>query len=530
MERNFCKLNDNEFDLLVCGGGIYGAWTAYDAALRGLKVAIVDKGDWASGTSSASSKLIHGGLRYLETFDFKLVKKSLAERQMLLQSAPHRVWPLRFGLPVYSHSRLSRFLLAAGLTLYDWLAGNIPKDQKHQHHNTSEFIQHFNGINENDLLGGFTYFDAQTDDARFVLELVDGADMAGAVCVNYCEVNRFIEENGQIIATQVCDKFTGERAQIKAKQIVDTTGRWSSQLRKEPQDYRLSKGIHLLLPKILNDEALLLTAKSDGRVFFVIPWYGLTLVGTTDTNYQGDVDNLAVTKDEVDYLLSEVNQALVASNWSADDIVGSYAGLRVLRKSDVDSPGSISRDWSLETAENGLISSIGGKLTSAREDAALIVDAVCQNLAQDLPCQTFGKVFPWLEGNDYSSLLKGSLAEAKKLGIDFECALWLVRRHGKRSADVFRLCEDYPQLRRRIKPGLPFILADVSFCAAHEMVITLEDLLRRRLPLTLLTRISLSELAELAAIVAIRLGWDANKTEQEISRYLASVNALWLAS
>lgn len=521
MERQFNKLSDTEFDLLVCGGGIYGAWTAYDAALRGLKVAIVDKGDWASGTSSASSKLIHGGLRYLETFDFKLVKKSLAERQMLLQSAPHRVWPLRFGLPVVKNSRLSRPSLAIGLTLYDWLVGCVPKNQKHQYLNKSEFIQHFDGIKKDGLLGGFTYFDAQTDDARFVLELVDGAGMAGAICVNYCELIGFIEENSQIVAAKACDKISGECIQIEAKQVVDTAGRWSSQLRKTQQNYRLSKGIHLLLPKIFNNEALLLTAKSDGRVFFVIPWYGLTLVGTTDSNYQDDIDNLVVTENEINYLLEEVNQALPTCNWTVGDIIGSYAGLRVLRESDTDNPGSISRDWSLETAKNGLMSSIGGKLTSAREDAASIVDAVCQNLGINQSCQTFGKVFPWLADCDYSVLLHTTLAEARKLGIDPECALWLVRRHGKRCADVLTMCQENPQLRRRIKPELPLILADVSYCATHEMVISLEDLLRRRLPLALLTKITPSELDGLAAIAATHLSWDNQKIWQETAHYLA---------
>jgi glycerol-3-phosphate dehydrogenase len=516
MTRDFSKLSAKPFDLLVCGGGVYGAWTAYDAALRGLKTAIIDKGDWAGGTSSASSKLIHGGLRYLETFDFKLVKKSLSERQMLLHCAPHRVWPLRFGIPVTQNGRLNRLSLALGLSLYDGLAGQLAQNQHFHYHNKPDFIAKFSAINTAGLLAGFTYFDAQTDDARFVLEIIDGAGLAGAVCVNYCAVDSFVEENGRIKGVKVCDQITGEFAEIKAKQVVDTTGRWSVNLRKTSPDFRLSKGIHLLLPKIDHEDALLLTANSDGRVFFVIPWYGKTLVGTTDSNYQGDLDKLTVTEEEETYLLAEVNRALPSLAWTAAEVIGRYAGLRVLRQSNNDSPGSISRDWSLETAPNGLLSSIGGKFTSAREDAGLIVDAVCQNLTVDPPCQTFGKVFPWLVGIDFPKFLEKSLADAQKVGIAADCAIWLVRRYGKHCADVLALCQANPQLSQKIRPDLPFIVAELKYCAQYEMVITLEDLLRRRLPLLLLAKLSGKEIRFFAAIAAENLNWDREKIEREI--------------
>ena len=194
MKRDFSKLKlmDQPFDVLICGGGIYGAWTAYDAALRGLKVALVEQGDWACGTSSASSKLIHGGLRYLESLDFKLVKKALRERQMLLKAAPHRVWPLRFGIPVFTDSRLTSLRLKIGLTLYDYLAGTLTGSQAHRYFSRRVFAERFPCLNPASLKNGYTYLDAQTDDARFTLELIDGALSAGAVCVNYCQVNEFI--------------------------------------------------------------------------------------------------------------------------------------------------------------------------------------------------------------------------------------------------------------------------------------------------------------------------------------------------
>src|SRR5512135_3100861 len=204
MKREFSALQ-NEFDLLICGGGIYGAWTAYDAALRGLKVALVEQGDWAGATSSASSKLVHGGLRYLETYDFRLVRKALKERRLLLQIAPHRVWPLRFGVPVYADSRNGMLLLQAGLTLYDMLAGFPGEPMRHRRHARQQFSRHFPFLDEAGLRGGFSYGDAQTDDARLVLELVAGACAHGAVCVNYARLVGWTEERGQVCGATVQD-------------------------------------------------------------------------------------------------------------------------------------------------------------------------------------------------------------------------------------------------------------------------------------------------------------------------------------
>src|SRR5512141_2828127 len=244
MKRDFSALQ-GEFDLLICGGGIYGAWTAYDAALRGLKVALVEQGDWASATSSASSKLVHGGLRYLETYDFKLVRKALKERRMLLQVAPHRVWPLRFGVPVYADSRNGMLKLKAGLTLYDTLAGFPGEPMRHHHFWHKEFSGHFPFLAEDGLRGGFTYGDAQTDDARLVLELVAGAMAQGAVCVNYAKVVEWTEAHGQVNGALVQDGISGDTTLVSAKQCVSTSGQWMTQTALGRAWCRLSKGVHL---------------------------------------------------------------------------------------------------------------------------------------------------------------------------------------------------------------------------------------------------------------------------------------------
>ncbi|MGB8411123.1 MAG: glycerol-3-phosphate dehydrogenase/oxidase, partial [Gallionella sp.] len=314
MKRDLSLLAGRHFDLLVCGGGIYGAWTAYDAALRGLSVAIVEQGDWAGATSSASSKLIHGGLRYLETYDLKLVRKAISERQRLLALAPHRVWPLRFGVPVYKDSRIGSLQLKAGLMLYDLLAGLSARfragaDLAHRHFDRAAFAERFPALNSDGLKGGFTYCDAQTDDARLVLELIAGAMDAGAVCVNYCRLTGLIESGGQACGATVLDKLNDEGAQVLARQIVCATGQWTAASQPGRDWCRLSKGVHLVMPRTKTptkiptkiEEALLLTAKSDGRVFFMIPWYGMTLIGTTDNDYNGDIEHVCVEQEEIDY-------------------------------------------------------------------------------------------------------------------------------------------------------------------------------------------------------------------------------------
>jgi len=515
MNRDFSLLCDRQFDLLVCGGGIYGAWTAYDAALRGLSVALVEKGDWAGATSSASSKLIHGGLRYLESLDFKLVKKALAERQMLLAMAPHRVWPLRFGVPVYADSRVGTFQLRAGLSMYDFLADSLNPDMAHHHFDGQAFAGRFPFLGSDGLKGGFTYADAQTDDARLVLELVSGAMAAGAVCVNYCKLTGLIEANGRVSGATVQDQLGHASAEISAKQIVNTTGQWTAASEQGRGWCQLDKGVHLVMPALPTDDALLLTAKSDGRVFFMIPWYGMTLLGTTDADYSGDLDHVVVEPEEVAYLLAEANHYLKTA-WTEKDVVGSYAGLRVMKHSDKALPSSASRDWELKTASNGAHYSIGGKLTSAREDAACIVNTVCAQLGVDTPCATRNRTFPWAPEANYARWFVAASTQATQLGIDQDSAKWLIRRHGKKVGEVFRIIENDFRSTERIVPALPFIYADLLFCARDEMAVHLDDLLRRRMPLLILAKLDESALRRLAETVAAAMGWDEAAMNREI--------------
>jgi glycerol-3-phosphate dehydrogenase len=520
MNRTFSSLNNKQFDLLVIGGGIYGAWTAYDASLRGLKVAIVDQGDWAGATSSASTKLIHGGLRYLESFDFKLVRKALRERSMLLRVAPHRVWPLRFGVPVYENSRVGSLRLKAGLAIYDFLAEDSAPDMAHRRFNREEFSRHFPGLDTTGLRGGFTYADAQTDDARLVLELIAGAMSAGAACVNYCKLAGAPEKKDGVFTAIVQNQCDNTSTEIIARQIVNATGQWAAQAEEGRGWCRLTKGVHLVLPDASCDEALLLTARSDGRVFFIIPWYGRTLLGTTDTDYRGDLNQISVGAEDVAYLLAAANHYL-KTGWREADVIGSYAGLRVLMQSDKSAPSSTSRDWELRTAHNGVHYSIGGKITSSREDAAHIVDKVCAQLGIIAPCATKGKNFPWAPQEDYAAWCIAMNAQAALLGVDAESAKCLLHRHGNRVNEVFRIIANAPWMTKRIVPALPFIHADLLWSARNEMAVHLDDLLRRRMPLLILAKFEGCELQLLAEMVAPEMGWDEVAINQEVGRVLS---------
>ncbi|HQS58098.1 MAG: FAD-dependent oxidoreductase [Gallionellales bacterium 35-53-114] len=530
MKRDFSRLKEGQFDLLICGGGIYGAWSAYDAALRGLKVAIVEQGDWAGATSSASSKLIHGGLRYLESYDFKLVKKALRERQLLLRIAPHRVWPLRFGVPVYKESRVGRLQLKLGLMIYDFLAANSLRLagplRKFAHHyfKRQAFARRFPALDTTGLKGGFTYSDAQTDDARLVLELIAGAVAAGAVCVNYCRLNSVTEQEGQVTGATVQNMLDDTFTEVMAQQLVYATGQWSAAAEMSRSWCRVTKGIHMVMPAVLAEEALLLTAAADGRVFFMIPWYGLTLVGTTDTDYRGDMERVEPDESDVAYLLDAANHYLKTS-WTTADVISSYAGLRVMKCSDKSSPSAVSRDWELKTGSNGVHYSIGGKITSAREDAACIVDRVCAELGREAPCASRERLLPWAPDEDYAAWFAALSAKAVRLHVDEESAKWLLRRHGKRANEILADIENFPALAQRITPGVPLIFADLIFCARNEMVVHLDDLLRRRMPLIILNKFTMPELGRLAFEVSTELGWDDSMMKRELascSKYAAA--------
>ena len=513
MRRTFAPL-DAAFDLLVVGGGVYGAWIAYDAALRGLSVALVEREDWAAGTSSASSKLIHGGLRYLEHGEVGLVAKALRERGRLMRLAPHRVRAQRFVLPLYRGARPGRLPLAAGLRAYDLLAGTRPDVAPHRAFATEELLARAPFLRADGLRGGFAYSDAAEDDARFTLELVAGALAAGACAVNHAEAVELLRAGGRVVGARVRDGLGGATAEIRAGVVVDATGAWAARTSRLTLPVRYTKGVHLALPPLPHDDAFLLRAPRDGRVFFLIPWYGATLVGTTDTDWSGDPATVRPEPADIAYLIEAVAASCPGLGWRESDVRAAFAGLRTLRGA-AGSPSSVSREWELLAPEPGLLLPLGGKFTSARVEAAHTVDRVQALRGREAgACPTLHRRFPWAP-SEWAHWSTTSNRASIAAGLDAEIAAAATRRFGQRIDTLHALLRARPALARRIVPEAPFCLAETVLAVRDEMAFTLRDVLRRRVPVLTVARPSTTTLSEVAALIAPELGWDAARQARE---------------
>ena len=516
MRRDFARL-DAAFDLLVIGGGVYGAWIAYDAALRGLSVALVEREDWAAGTSSASSKLIHGGLRYLEHGEVGLVAKALRERGRLMRLAPHRVRAQRFLLPLYAGMRPGRLPLAAGLRAYDLLAGARPDVAAHRAFASSELLTRAPFLRADELRGGFAYSDATEDDARFTLELVAGALAAGACAVNQAEAVDLLRAGGRVMGARVRDRLGGAIAELRASVVVDASGAWAARTSARTLRVRHTKGVHLALPPLPHDDAFLLRAPRDGRVFFLIPWYGATLVGTTDSDWSGDPASVRTEPADIAYLLDAVAHTCPGLGWGVGDVRATFAGLRTLRGA-AGSPSSVSREWELLAPEPGLLLPLGGKFTSARVEAAHTVDRVQLLRGRDAgACPTLHRRFPWAP-REWSAWSIDRAGAGIAAGLDAETAATATRRFGRRVDDLHTLLRARPALTRRVVPEAPFCLAETILAVRDEMALTLRDVLRRRVPVLTVARPSLTTLAEVAALIGVELGWDAARQAAEVAQ------------
>jgi glycerol-3-phosphate dehydrogenase len=491
MKRNVDALKDGPFDLLILGGGITGAGVALDAALRGLRVALIDKGDFASGTSSASSKLVHGGLRYLEHGDFRLVYEALHERGRLLRNAPHLVHPLRFVLPFYRQSRMPSWKGRIGLFLYDLLAGheNIGRSRSLALHRLAE---EFPTLRSSDLNSAATYYDAQMDDARVCIEVLKSAANEGAVLANYVEAIAF--ESGGV---RVVDRVGGAEFTIRARQVLNATGPWVDQICRLAGDssgphLKPTKGVHLVAPDRGLTSAFLLLHPADGRVFFVIPWLGKTLIGTTDTLDAGCPDVVPITSDDSAYLLEGHNHYF-SPPLSESAILGRFAGLRPLLRSNSDDPASMTRDFRLIASPSGLLSVAGGKYTTYRHIAEVATDEIAQRLGNRRPCRTRDyhldgtprNPWPEFEANATASLQTG-------YSFDTRTARHLLHRYGRQAFDVAEYTIRDPDQAKPIAASEPDIRAELAYQHDHEMAIYPDDSLLRR------TRLGLFGKAEIA--------------------------------
>ena len=511
--RTLDRLGHSRFDVLVVGGGITGVGVARDAALRGLDVALVERDDFASGTSSRSSRLVHGGLRYLEHGHLHLVFESSLERRRLLDLAPHLVRPLQFTWPVYEGSRVPRWKLGAGLFLYDLLAlfRNVAP---HRRLDPDEVVAHEPKLLAEGLTGGASYYDAATDDARLTLATALGAREAGATVANHAGVRRLTALRGRTDGAVVADAITGAETTVRARVVVNAAGPWSDEIRRLdepgiPPTLHGTKGVHITVPRdrVGNRAALTLLSPVDGRVMFILPGETHTIVGTTDTETTATPDDVRASRADVTYLLGAANHFFPAARLTADDVVCAWAGIRplVAGRFGEDAAGA-SREHEITVSEHGVVSVTGGKLTTYRAMSAEVVDVVERELGRADSQSATAKVA--LPGGDFDSL-EQEIERALRTTGSASRAEHLVHAYGSRWTAVSSLAKQDPSLAAPLVDGLPYTGAELAYGIDDELALTLTDLLVRRTKVGFETHDHGRSFAPLdARIAGERLGWD----------------------
>ena len=484
MIRDTSRLSNSKFDLIVVGGGINGAAIANLAAASGASVALLEKGDFASGTSSKSTKLLHGGIRYLENFEFDLVHEALRERFIQWQAAPYLVKPMPFVIPVYKNDARPLWMMKLGVWLYDLLSGKY-RIGHHRFLSIADIASLAPGINTDGLVGGVEYYDAQMDDARLCLENVLMADLQGGAVANYVEVKDFIKDNNQrAIGVKAQDRLSGHLMDIFASKIIVTAGPWSDDLIEKDVPHsvkrlRPTKGVHIVYRGAISEHAFLLQSRQDRRVFFVIPFKGNSLIGTTDTDYNQGPDRVQVEESDIQYLLQEAGRVFPNINFDTSKIITTFAGLRPL-VADKGDPSRISRKHAIESNFSGIYFVMGGKYTTYRAIAEEAIIKALPHLASKMP---YGGQYA-LYGSG------GSNEELKILSQRFEVPIELIRYlqgiYGSRFGDVLDIAQGNKKFKEQICSCSPAIAAQVVYAQEVEMAQTVEDVMDRRLGLAYL--------------------------------------------
>jgi glycerol-3-phosphate dehydrogenase len=552
-------LSANEFDLVVVGGGITGAGVALDAATRGYSVALVERADYASGTSSRSSKLVHGGLRYLQNFDLGLVREALLERQLMVALAPHLVHPLPLVVPAFDGARPDR-LTGVGLNLYDVMSvdrerlrarrsrrgrgehgaseptgaraaaldgGESWSPERHRVISGEDVLELLPALARREPTSGYLFYDCQTDDARLVLTVLGEAERFGAVCANRLDATALLVHEGRARGVRVCDEESGERFDVRAENVVNATGVWADGLR--PQELhdeaelpliRPSRGTHITLRH--EDLPLIggaIVPAGAGRSIFALPWLGRTLVGTTDNDYEGSLEHVRPSGEDVDYLLAAVNE-FFATELGRDDLAGAYAGVRpLISTGDTKKSVDISRKAELYETSSGMITITGGKLTTWRRMAKMVLDRLVEREARDAPCRT-------------AEIPLGQAVAVEELpsveGVSEPARGALAARYGYGAHEVLALIAEREELSQPIVPGLPDLLAEVVIAARREQARSVGDVLLRRTRLGLIAARELvgegatltPSVGRVADVLAGELGWGPERTVAETERFL----------
>ena len=479
-------------DLIVIGGGITGTGIARDAALRGLRTVLLEQRDLAWGTSGRSSRLVHGGLRYLEHGDFKLVFEALRERAILQQIAPHLVRPLSFVFPLHQGDRLPLWKLAAGMWLYDLLAlfRNV---RRHQMLGKRSLLEREPALRTAGLKGAARYFDAQCDDARLVVATARSARAAGAAIRTWTAVTGFLREGGRVTGVVAHDVESGADAELRAAVVVNATGPWVDAVRRFEQDgavtplLRRTKGAHVVVPRarIGHTEGITFLSPLDGRVMFVLPWGDWSYIGTTDTDTAESPDAVAVTPEDVRYLLRSANSRFPSARLSEDDVIATWAGLRPLIDGSARAADAVSREHAIVDGPGGVLTVAGGKLTTYRAMAAEVVDRIVQRIPP-----RDGRPWPAESATDREPLPGGEtpeLASIRSLGFDAgfseRTVEHLLRHYGTEAAGLYNLARREPALAQPLHPQHPAIAAEVVHAARREFARRVEDVLVRRVHL-----------------------------------------------
>ena len=564
-------LSEEEFDVLVVGGGITGAGVALDAATRGYSVALLERADYAAGTSSRSSKLVHGGLRYLQNFDLGLVREALLERQLMVKLAPHLVRPLPLVVPAFDGARPDR-LVGVGLNLYDVMsvergrrrarrgkrartlgaerraakssapdgeeAGAAPaasggeswSPERHRVISGEEVLELLPALREREPTSGYLFYDCQTDDVRLVLTVLGEAERFGAVCANRVDVTGLLEHDGRASGVHALDREAGAPFEVRAANVVNATGVWADELR--PQELhdeaelpriRPSRGTHVTLRHA--DLPLIggaIVPAGSGRSIFALPWLGHTLIGTTDNDYEGPLDHVEPSDDDVDYLLDAVNE-FFGRSFGAGDLTGAFAGVRpLISTGDPKKSVDISRKAELYETSSGMITITGGKLTTWRRMAKMTVDRLVEREARDAPCRTH-------------EIPLGQAIAVEELprveGVPEDSYAALAARYGHAAHEVLALAAERGELAQPVVPGLPDLLAEVALAARHEQARSVGDALLRRTRLGLLAARELAgteapePVLRVADVLAGELGWDGVRTGVEIEAFAREARA-----
>jgi len=519
-----------ELDVLVIGGGVTGAGAALDAVTRGLRVGLVEARDYASGTSSRSSKLFHGGLRYLEQFNFGLVFEALKERRLILNKlAPHLAKPVRFMYPLQRRG-IDRAYAGLGIGVYDVFGAGRGVPHHLRHWSKRKTFAEFPSADRQALHGAVVFYEGQVDDARHTMMLARTAARYGALVANSARVVGFIREQDRVAGVRVKDLESGEHVEIRAKQTINAAGAWIDEIQEQLGGrgqfrVRASKGVHIVVPRSRINSTTGVVTRTEKSLLFIIPWGSHWIIGTTDTEWTLDLAHPAASQADIDYILEHAN-VLLADKLTRDDVVGVYAGLRPLLAGESDSTSKLSREHAVASPVRGLVMVAGGKYTTYRVMAKDAVNAAVHGLGRsDVPGSCTEDV-PLIGADGYQALWHGREILAQRVGLRVGQVEHLLDRYGSLIEEILTLIEEDPELAAPLASAEEYLKAEAVYAASHEGALHLDDILARR------TRISIetpdrgvAAAVEVADLVAPSLGWDTATATREVEHYRARVKA-----